>query len=206
MSDRAERRISKGKILLSMLFFIAAATQLFSAEEIPSPFERAKAGPIQEAKAIKVAPSRLEQMEFTGLMAIGSDVTISLFDSKTKESVWVPLDGSVDGFAVSGWDEADGTISVSLNGTTKQIAINENEIITLKQAAPARGVADKTATPIKTVRVKAPETLKKEEEARQFVSNILASGMRQREEFRRSREARIAGARNNSIHNVRGGL
>ena len=189
-----------------MLFFIAAATQLVSAEEIPSPFERAKAGPVQEAKAIKVAPSRLDQMEFTGLMAIGLDVTISLYDSKTKESVWVPLDGSEDGFAVSGWDEADGTISVSLNGITKQIAIKENEIITLKQAAPARNVASNAPArnaasnapaPKKPVRVKAPETLKKEEEARQFVSNILASGMRQREEFRRSREARIAGARNN---------
>ncbi len=180
-----------------MLFFIAAAIQLFSAEEIPSPFERVKAAPAQETTTAKVAPSRLDQMEFTGLMAIGSDVTISLYDSKTKESVWVPLDGSEDGFAVSGWDEADGIISVSLNGITKEIAINENEIITLKQAAPTRSVADKTAAPKKPVRVKDPETLKKEEEARQFVSNILANGMRQREEFRRSREARIAGARNN---------
>ena len=197
MSDRAERRISTGKIPLSMFLFIVAATQLVSAEEIPSPFERVKAGPVQEAKAIKVAPSRLDQMEFTGLMAIGSDVTISLYDSKTKESVWVPLDGSEDGFAVSGWDEADGTISVSLNGITKQIAIKENEIITLKQAAPARNVASNAPAPKKPVRVKAPETLKKEEEARQFVSNILASGMRQREEFRRSREARISGARDN---------
>ena len=206
MSDRAERRISTGKIPLSMFLFIVAATQLVSAEEIPSPFERVKAGPVQEAKAIKVAPSRLDQMEFTGLMAIGSDVTISLYDSKTKESVWVPLDGWEDGFAVSGWDETDGTISVSLNGITKQIAIKENEIITLKQAAPARNVASNAPArnaasnapaPKKPVRVKAPETLKKEEEARQFVSNILASGMRQREEFRRSREARIAGARDN---------
>ncbi len=197
MSDRAERRIFTGKIPLSMLFFIAAAIQLFSAEEIPSPFERVKAAPAQETTTAKVAPSRLDQMEFTGLMAIGSDVTISLYDSKTKESVWVPLDGSEDGFAVSGWDEADGIISVSLNGITKEIAINENEIITLKQAAPTRSVADKTAAPKKPVRVKDPETLKKEEEARQFVSNILANGMRQREEFRRSREARIAGARNN---------
>ena len=191
------RQTSTAKGLLSSFLLLAATAQLIWAEEIRSPFERVKAAPVQETAAAKVTPSRLDQMEFTGLMAIGTDVTISLYDSKTKESVWVPLDGSEHGFAVSGWDEADGTISVSLNGTTKQIAINENEIITLKQAAPARRVADNTAAPKKPVRVKDPEMLKKEEEARQFVSNILANGMRQREEFRRSREARIAGARNN---------
>ncbi|MEC7907558.1 MAG: hypothetical protein VYC82_10075 [Verrucomicrobiota bacterium] len=190
-------QISTVEGLLSSFLLMAATSQLIWAEEIRSPFERAKVAPVQETTAATVAPSRLDQMEFTGLMAIGPDVTISLYDSKTKESVWVPLDGLQDGFAVSGWDETDGTISVSLNGITKQIAINENEIITLKQAAPARSVAGNTNAPKKPVRVKDPETIKKEEEARQFVSNILANGMRQREEFRRSREARIAEARNN---------
>ena len=190
------RQISNLKRLLS-LGLLWTATQLTCAEEIRSPFERVKTAPVHNTTANKVVPSRLDQMEFTGLMAIGSDVTISLYDSKTKESVWVPLNESEDGFAVSGWDQADGTISVSLNGITKQIAINENEIITLKQAAPASSVAGNATGPKKPVRVKDPETLKKEEEARQFVSNILANGMRQREEFRRSREARIAGARNN---------
>ena len=194
MSDRTERQLSFARGLLSLSLFLFAS-QLTLGQEIRSPFEGAKAAPIQKTTTAKVAPSRLDQMEFTGLMAIGPDVTISLYDSKTKESVWVPLDGSEDGFAVSGWDEADGTISVSLNGITKQIAINENEIITLKQAAPVRSVAGNTNTPKKPVRVKDPETLKKEEEARQFVSNILASGMKKREEIRRSREARLSGSR-----------
>ena len=114
------RQISTVKGLLSSFLLLAAITQLIWAEEIRSPFERVKAAPAQETTTAKVAPSRLDQMEFTGLMAIGSDVTISLYDSKTKESVWVPLDGSEDGFAVSGWDEADGTISVSLNGITSR--------------------------------------------------------------------------------------
>ena len=197
MNYRTGRQISTAKGRLSSFLLLGATSQLIWAGEIRSPFERAKAAPVQETTAATVAPSRLDQMEFTGLMAIGSDVTISLYDSKTKESVWVPLDGLQDGFAVSGWDETDGTISVSLNGITKQIAINENEIITLKQAAPARSVAGNTNAPKKPVRAKDPETIKKEEEARQFVSNILANGMRQREEFRRSREARSAEARNN---------
>jgi hypothetical protein len=194
MNHPRGRQISIVKGLLSSFLFLAA-TQLVWAQEIRSPFERAEAIPVEKSAPEKVAPSRLDQMEFTGLMAIGAEVTISLYDSKTKESVWVPLDGSQDGFAVSGWDEADGTISVSLNGITKQIAINENEIITLKQAAPVQNVASDTAAPEKPVRVKDPETLKKEEEARQFVSNILANGMKQREEFRRSREARLSGSR-----------
>jgi len=196
MNYPTERQISIVKGLLSSVLFLAAI-QLVWAEEIRSPFERVEAAPVERSAPVKVAPSRLDQMEFTGLMAIGSDVTISLYDSKTKESVWVPLDGSQDGFAVSGWDEADGTISVSLNGITKQIAINENEIITLKQAAPVRNVASNEAAPQKPIREKDPETLQKEEEARQFVSNILANGMKQREEARRAREARLSGSRGN---------
>lgn len=194
MNHSLERTAKSARDIWVLALALSFA-QLAAAQEIRSPFERVKSTPVEKPSPAKVAPSRLDQMEFTGLMAIGADVTISLYDSKSKESVWVPLDGSEDGFAVSGWDEEDGTISVTLNGITKQIAINENEIITLKQAAPARNVASNAAAPQRPVRVKDPETLKKEEEARQFVSNILANGMKQREEFRRSREARLSSSR-----------
>jgi len=164
-------------------------------QERASPFERASNKAAETEAPAQFAPSRLDKMEFTGLLAFGGEVTISLYDTATKESIWVPLEGSEDGFTVSGFDEETGTISVSLQGITRNIAINENEIVAVKRAQPA--AARSAPAPKKPVRVKDEETLRKEEEARLFVSDLLASGLQQREKFRREREARAANSRGN---------
>jgi hypothetical protein len=137
-------------------------------------------------------------MEFTGLLVFGGQVTISLYDTKTKQSLWIPLDGAQYGISVSGFDEDNGTISVSLQGRTREIAINENKIVALKRTDPVVTANRRTpASPKKPVRVKDDETLQKEEEARMFVSDLLSSGMQQREKFRKAREASIARAKGN---------
>ena len=163
-------------------------------EEPKSPFERVTKTVTSKAPA-QVA--KLDKMEFTGLLGIGGEVTISLYDAETKQSHWIPLDGAEDGISVSGFDEDNGTISVSLDGITREIAINENEIVALKRTAPVRASGSGAAPPKKVVAVKDDETLIKEEEARLFVSDLLANGMKQREEFRKAREARTANSRAN---------
>jgi len=165
-------------------------------EEPKSPFERVTKT-VESKAPVQVTPSKLDKMEFTGLLGIGGEVTISLYDAETKQSHWIPLDGAEDGISVSGFDEDNGTISVSLEGITREIAINENEIVTLKRTAPVRANGSGAAPPKKAVAVKDDETLIKEEEARLFVSDLLANGMKQREEFRKAREARTAKSRAN---------
>jgi len=168
-------------------------------------------GSLNEKAAIKApvaksAPTRLDGLEFTGLLAVGREVTFSLYDPQTKQSVWVPLDGSEEGVSVGDFDEEGGTITVTLDGQSRIIVINENEIVTLKRVAPPRTalkrpqVAARTASvkPKKPVRVKDPETIKKEEAARLFVSDILASSMIQRERYRKEREERLAKSKNGS--------
>lgn len=179
-----------------VILFPIAAPSLLWGEEPRSPFERASKPVVVNAPA-KAAPSRLDKMEFTGLLGFGGQVTISLYDTKTKQSLWIPLDGAQDGISVSGFDEDNGTISVSLQGRTREIAINENEIVALKRTAPVRASGSGTAPPKKVVAVKDDETLIKEEEARLFVSDLLANGMKQREQFRKAREARTANSRAN---------
>ena len=132
-------------------------------------------------------------MEFTGMLAIGDEITISLFDTKTNQSVWVPLHGSEEGFEVTALNESTGRITVTLQGISKEIAINENEIIAVKRAP--QSVASRGKSPTvekKPVKPKDPEILKKEEQAREFMTNLLANGLEQRERYRREREARSA--------------
>ncbi len=161
-----------------------------------SPFERASAAPVA-APAQKPVPNKLDNVEFTGLLSFGGEVTISLFDTKENRSFWVPLDGSQEGFSVSGFDEDAGTISVSFNGVTREIPINENEIVAMKQPVPQSRAEPPAPKPAKPVRVKDPETARQEEEARMFVSNLLAQGMQQREKYRREQEASRAAAGRN---------
>lgn len=136
-------------------------------------------------------PSRLSDLEFTGLFVVQGEVTFSLYDSKTKLSLWIPQNGSEDGFSVSGFNDLDSKIVVTHGGQSREIAINENEIIALKQTV--RPTAKPAAK--KPVVQKDPETLKKEEEARTFVSDLLANSLARREESRRKREEQIANAR-----------
>lgn len=200
-STGAQGQVSPGSLLsrrviksATLLFALTLSLCAFS-QERTSPFERATTVEETTVAPAQVAPSRLDKMEFTGLLAFGGEVTISLYDTETKESIWVPLDGSEDGISVSGFDEEKGTISVSLQGITREIAINENEIVAVKRAEPA--AARPAPAPPKPIRVKDDETLRKEEEARLFVSDLLASGLQQREKFRREREARAAGLQRN---------
>lgn len=176
---------------LALMIGLLLGCVVASGDEIRSPFERASEAPVVENPKNQ-APTRLDKVEFTGLLSVGGDVTISLYDTESKQSVWVPLDGSEDGFSVSGFNELDGTISVSLDGNTRQIPINENEIVAVSRAATPRNPAPEK--PAKPVRVKDPETLQKEEEARLFVSNLLANGMKAREKYRREREASLSRA------------
>ena len=180
--------------------FVAIGSMVCSAIAVDSPFERTKKTPTA-APVANVAPTRLDDFQFTGMLTVGGETTFSLYDSKTKQSVWVPLEGSEEGVSVDGFNEQDGTISVSFGGQSRSIVINENEIVTLKRAAPqtvaARNtpaVAANPAKPEKPVRVKSPEIVKKEEEARMFVSDLLANSMVQRERYRKEREEQTAKA------------
>ena len=173
---------------------------VFGAEETPfyKPKKTIQVAPVADPSAM-----RLDALEFTGMIAFAGETTFSLYDPKTKQSVWVPLEGSEDGVSIDDFDEEGGTITVSLGGRSREIVINENEIVTLKRAAPPKvsprrpAVASNPAAlkAKKVVRQKNPETLKKEEEARMFVSNLLADSMKQRERYRREREERIANAK-----------
>lgn len=162
--------------------------------------------PVVKAPVSKTVPTRLDGLEFTGLLAVGSEVTFSLYDPQTKQSVWVPLDGSEEGVSIGNFDEEGGTITVNIDGQSRNIVINENEIVTLKRGSPSRAKPQRpevakrvvNAKPKKPVRVKDPETLKKEEESRMFVSDLLASSLVQRERYRREREERLAKSRSGS--------
>lgn len=173
---------------------------VFGAEETPfyKPKKTTQVAPVADPSA-----TRLDGLEFTGMIAFAGETTFSLYDPKTKQSVWVRLEGSEDGVSIDDFDEEGGTITVSLGGRSREIVINENEIVTLKRAATPKGSPRRPAVASnpavlrakKVVRQKDPETLKKEEEARMFVSNLLADSMKQRERYRREREARIANAK-----------
>lgn len=165
-----------------------------------SPFEKAKKTQSQ-APVVDLAATRLNEMQFTGMLSVGGETTFSLYDPKTKQSVWVPLDGSEEGVSVGDFDEVGGTITVTLGGRSREIVINENEIVTLKRATPPKAaprgpaIASKAK---KVVRQKDPETLKKEEEAQMFVSDLLAKSMEQRERYRKEREERMAKAKSSA--------
>ncbi len=193
---------NQAKRMIRAILSLALLGLCFSAFGAVSPFERAKTAP---AKPQETAPGnkRLDGLEFTGLFAVGENVIFSLYDPESKQSVWVPLDGSEDGFSASDFDEADGTIKVTLEGRSRVIAIKENEIVTIKRAAPpvratpvaATGTTRAVPRASKIVSNKDPVTRQKEEEARMFVSDMLANGMEARERYRKEREQRLKDAR-----------
>ena len=181
-------RILSAGLAASILTSVAFAQAVYD-----SPFggkSKAETAPAPS----KPIPSQLDELEFTGVFAVEGYVTISLYDTKEKRSVWVPLESSEEGYSITDFNEEKGSITVSFGGLSRELAINENEIVTLKQPVPRAGAQRKD----KAIAQKDPETLRKEEEARSFVSDLLAGSLAKREENRRAREELINRARNGS--------
>ncbi|MDG2255240.1 MAG: hypothetical protein P8L49_09800, partial [Opitutaceae bacterium] len=88
----------KKRALLSWVVLVFACFSV--AAEHKSVFGTLDMKPAVETSVVKKLPTRLDGLEFTGLLAVGSEVTFSLYDPQTKQSVWVPLDGLEEGVSV----------------------------------------------------------------------------------------------------------
>jgi len=162
-----------------------------------SPFVR----PAPEAAPAKAEISegkiRLDQLEFTGLFSIGGETTFSLYDKTNKLTLWLPESGQDEGFSVSGFDSRSGEVRVRFAGETRSIPLNDNIITELKV------VGSSGKKPAKKIVKKDPETVRKEEEARMLVTDLLEIGMKEREKYRQDRAKRVQEIRARQVAQAR---
>lgn len=132
-----------------------------------------------------------DQLVYTGMMSFGGKKSFSVYDPQSKQGFWIPIDGSREGISVLNYDEESGTLTLSSSGgQSRQLGLNTGSVVTLRGAGVSTAISPKPPA-----RQKDPETLKKEENARKMVMNILENSAKARERQRAEREARLQAIR-----------
>ncbi len=135
-------------------------------------------------------PPSFDQLVYTGMMSLGGKKSFSVYDPQSKRGFWIPIGGSREGISVLDYNEESGTLTLSSpNGQSRQLGLNTGSVVTMANA-PAPNPSSKPVA-----RQKDPETLKKEENARKMVMNILENSAQAREKQRAEREARLQAIR-----------
>lgn len=150
---------------------------------------------LSSAQAARDARSRLDALEFNGLMTMGGQTTLSIYDPSTDSSMWIPVNRSSGGLRVQRFDENNNVAVVSFMGEQREFGLKDNVIVPIVVEKPMPKPKNALNVPKKS-----DEILKQEEQARMMVSDILEIGMKERarrkaqqEEERRKRLARLQG-------------
>jgi len=132
-------------------------------------------------------------LEFVAVLTEGKKTSVSLYDSVTKKSHWIPVRGEADGIAVLSYDAVHNQVVVRTGGTEKRLTLRREK--NTVAGAHANGVptpSSNVATPAvvsatsiaPTVKppgpTPPPPVVKEQEEARLLVSDLLEIGLAQR--------------------------
>lgn len=165
------------------------------------------AEPERSAPPPPQSPVRLQKLEFRGVVSFDGETKFGIYDGEARQSYWIPLNGAEEGIVVDSFDPAKDELRLSLAGYagfSKVIQLKASEIVAAPMPVTASaptgaqgnhkpyvpGYADNKVKKLKYE--KDPETLRKEEEARKMVTDMLEAGVRLREARRKEREERLA--------------
>jgi hypothetical protein len=80
--------------------------------------------------------SPLDRFEFRGVLTIGTETTITLFDTSTSKSVTLNVGETIDGLRVTDFRPEDGSVVLESGGQTKQLKMKEAKIVAMAAPPP----------------------------------------------------------------------
>lgn len=117
------------KIKLTVLFFIVAISPFiaWSSASKSTPFIP-KSGAINGAATVATS---LDHLQISGVTTLGKKVLISIHDSKSKKSYWIPVGGTEAGIGVLSYNAKNNSVVVKygqkLASLTLRIAANQDK-------------------------------------------------------------------------------
>jgi hypothetical protein len=144
-----------------------------------------------------------EAYELAGSTVQGSQVTVCIYQARTKRSQWINVGGVSDGIKVISFDPVHDTAVVLVAGNTKQLALRKPTASSKGPAAAPQPIAME-ATPQAVIPNSPPPTvaaepstpeaaLREQREARMLVSDLLDIGVQQRKAYQEARQRAAAG-------------
>lgn len=104
-------------------------------EETLSPFETPRNDPQPQAEQIS-QPSPLDTFEFNGIMRIGGELRISVYDTKENRNYWLTQNAkNAAGLEWMRYDEKRRTVLIARGGMTKELTLKKVQIEPLKIAS-----------------------------------------------------------------------
>ncbi len=140
--------------MVLVVSFSIGGVLLAQENDARSPFAPPSAKqPVEPPKTTPV--TALDSIEFRGVIEIGGNAWVSIYDPKSKKSYRLTKDElGEDGFSLVNYDTGnkpgEETIMIRQNGLTKELSLKDADIITLKEAprqAPQRAAENAQPTP-----------------------------------------------------------
>lgn len=125
-------RGGKGRALLAAALGIALGAVAFAQEGVVSPFD-----PPAVAQTPATPPqvaSPLDNFEFKGVLSIGGDVKVSVYDNSKKQSYWLTLnEAGEDGLLAKDFDENGESVLLQSGSFSKRLTLKHAEIVAMAQ-------------------------------------------------------------------------
>ncbi len=171
------------KVKLTVLFFVLVLSPFigWSATSKPSPIEPKS---VTQNGADAVATS-LDYLQISGVTTLGKNVLISIHDSKSKKSHWIPVGGTKAGISILNYNAKTNSVVVKCG--------KKSALLTLRIAANQgkSSITQKNKVTTLDEEYGRPLTVKEQEtEARMLVSDLLEIGMEERARQQKLREKR----------------
>ena len=114
---------------------LALAATAAGQDGVVSPFDP-PAVPQAEVAPPPVA-SPLDNFEFKGLLSIGGELKVNVYDKSKKQSYWLVLnEAGEDGLTVREFDESGDSIVLQSGGFSKRITLKNSEIVAMAAPRP----------------------------------------------------------------------
>ncbi len=195
--------MSEGGEGLRMAFWIGLAVSCIGGAEAAnssgSPF--LPAGARQAAPAAPTMDKELADLQLSGISVIGDQKQFNFVNPGTRQTFWLALGASENGFTVEAYDAKADAVVVRRGNFTRRLELRQSRIVAaVAPKEPSSLPPLKTAPDVPDVQVagvdeiknpKTPAEIKQAEfEARMLVSDLLEISMQERARQRALREAK----------------
>jgi hypothetical protein len=118
--------------LTAVVFVAGGQPTLFSAERtVFTPADY-----VEPKLVVPPTPSRLDHLEFRGVLTVSGATFITLVDATNSRSLTLPLGGMVDGVTISDFRNEAGLVRAFADGKEKDLALRESRIVAMTAPSP----------------------------------------------------------------------
>ncbi len=137
------------------------------------------------------ASAAQDNYQLAGSTSQGTDVSVCIYATQTKRSLWIPVGGEVDGVHVISYDDTNDIAVVKVGGGQKSLSMRKATIGSARATSQSFAAAEASPAPAPIADAGGPKSAdsiqREQREARMLVSDLLEIGVQQRKAYQEAK-------------------